>query len=49
MQYSKFGSLDWEVSVIGFGSMRLSLLDDDMANRMCCSPSRGYAMLLIMA
>ncbi|HJX03487.1 MAG TPA: aldo/keto reductase [Dehalococcoidia bacterium] len=32
MQYRKFGRLDWEASVLGFGSMRLPLLDNDMAN-----------------
>ena len=28
MQYRKFGSLDWEVSSLGFGAMRLPLLQD---------------------
>jgi predicted aldo/keto reductase-like oxidoreductase len=32
MKYRKFGKLDWEVSVLGFGVMRLPLLDEDMAN-----------------
>lgn len=29
MKYRKFGSLDWEVSALGFGAMRLPILDDD--------------------
>jgi predicted aldo/keto reductase-like oxidoreductase len=29
MQYRRFGKLDWEVSVLGFGVMRLPLLDED--------------------
>jgi len=26
MKYRKFGSLDWEASVLGFGAMRLPVL-----------------------
>jgi uncharacterized protein len=29
MKYRKFGSLDWEVSALGFGAMRLPTLEDD--------------------
>jgi len=29
MKYRKFGSLDWEVSALGFGAMRLPTLDND--------------------
>ncbi len=32
MQYRKFGELDWEVSVLGFGTMRLPLTDGNPAN-----------------
>lgn len=29
MKYRKFGALDWEVSALGFGAMRLPILDND--------------------
>jgi len=29
MKYRRFGSLDWKVSALGFGAMRLPVLDND--------------------
>jgi len=29
MQYRKLGSLDWDVSVLGFGAMRLPVIEND--------------------
>jgi len=31
MKYRKFGRLDWEVSVLGFGAMRLPVINENMA------------------
>ena len=32
MKYRKFGKLDWEASVLGFGAMRLPQIGEDMAS-----------------
>ena len=32
MKYRKMGSLDWEVSVLGFGAMRLPIIDQTTVN-----------------
>lgn len=32
MKYRNFGRLDWEVSALGFGAMRLPIVDNDVAN-----------------
>ncbi|MFW9969661.1 MAG: aldo/keto reductase [Candidatus Odinarchaeota archaeon] len=32
MKYRKMGSLDWEVSVLGFGAMRLPMIDQETVN-----------------
>lgn len=31
MKYRKFGKLDWEVSVLGFGAMRLPVINEDQS------------------
>ena len=32
MKYRKFGRLDWEASILGFGAMRLPVINEEMAN-----------------
>jgi predicted aldo/keto reductase-like oxidoreductase len=32
VKYRRFGKLDWEVSALGFGAMRLPVIDDNRAN-----------------
>jgi len=32
MKYRKFGRLDWKVSALGFGAMRLPILNEDHSN-----------------
>ena len=32
MKYRRFGRLDWEVSALGFGAMRLPVVGEDRAN-----------------
>jgi len=32
VKYRRFGRLDWEVSALGFGAMRLPVVGEDRAN-----------------
>ena len=32
MKYRKFGNLDWEASVLGFGAMMLPIIGNDPAH-----------------
>jgi len=32
MKYRKFGSLNWKVSALGFGAMRLPVINNDYGN-----------------
>jgi predicted aldo/keto reductase-like oxidoreductase len=32
MRYRKFGNLEWKVSVLGFGAMRLPIIGKDPAH-----------------